>query len=280
LAKIPAAGRGRDRSVTMITYIGHATVLVEMEGTRLLTDPLLRRRVVHLRRGVGLDLPSLGEVDAVLLSHAHYDHLDLPSLARLGRRTRRIAPLGIGGLLRRRGFERVEEVEVGGRVTVGSVKVTATAAAHDGRRPLHSDSGPALGFLIEGSRQIYFAGDTDIFDEMESLAGDIDLAFLPVWGWGRKLGRGQHLGPEEAAAALTLLRPRMAVPIHWGTYLPAHRRVSAATAFFSDPPRTFVRAAAALAPEVDVRVLAPGESLSVPSSRVAEAGTRLGARSP
>jgi L-ascorbate metabolism protein UlaG (beta-lactamase superfamily) len=249
--------------VTAVTYVGHATVLVEIDGARVLTDPLLRRRVVHLRRGVGLDLPSVRGVDAVVLSHAHYDHLDLPSLGRLGHATQLIVPRGIGGLLRRRGFERVEEMDVGERIIVGPLTITATLAEHDGRRPLVRDRGPALGFVIEGSQQVYFAGDTDLFDEMESLAGGLDLALVPVWGWGRKLGRGQHLDPERAAAALTLLRPRIAVPIHWGTYLPYHRRVAAAAAFFRDPPRIFERAAATLAPEVDVRVLAPGESLRI-----------------
>jgi L-ascorbate metabolism protein UlaG (beta-lactamase superfamily) len=258
--------------VTAVTYVGHATVLVELDGARVLTDPLLRRRVVHLRRGVALHRPSVRAVDAVLLSHAHYDHLDLPSLGRLGRATLLVAPKGIGGLLRRRGFERVEEVDVGERVTVGQLTITATLAAHDGGRPLVRDRGPALGYVIEGSRRVYFAGDTDLFDEMESLAGDLDLALVPVWGWGRKLGRGQHLDPERAAAALALLRPRMAVPIHWGTYLPFHRRVRAAAAFFSDPPRSFVRAAAAVAPEVDVHVLAPGESLAM-GPRPASAGS-------
>jgi L-ascorbate metabolism protein UlaG (beta-lactamase superfamily) len=253
--------------VTAVTFVGHATVLVEIDGTRVLTDPLLRRRVVHLRRRVALDVASVEGVDAVLLSHAHYDHLDLPSLGRLGRTTPLVVPRGIGGLLRRRGFERVEEVDVGEQVTVGALTVTATRADHDGGRPLVSDHGPALGYVIEGSQRVYFAGDTDLFGEMELLAGDLDVALLPVWGWGRTLGRGQHLDPERAAAAAALLRPRFAVPIHWGTYHPLHRRVGGEPGFFFDPPHVFARAAARLAPDVHVRVLAPGESLAVHSVR-------------
>ena len=110
---------------------------------------------------------------------------------------------------------------------------------------------------------MYFAGDTDLFDEMALLAGSLDLALLPVWGWGRTLGRGQHLDPMRAAAAAALLRPRIAVPIHWGTYHPMHRRVGSEPGEFFDPPRVFARAAAALAPQVDVRVLAPGESVAL-----------------
>jgi L-ascorbate metabolism protein UlaG (beta-lactamase superfamily) len=178
-----------------------------------------------------------------------------------------VVPRGIGGLLRRRGFANVEEVDVGEQVTVGALTVTATRADHDGRRPLVSDCGPALGYVIEGSRRVYFAGDTDLFEEMELLAGGLDLALLPVWGWGRSLGRGQHLDPERAAAAAALLQPRLAVPIHWGTYHPLHRRVGRDPGFFFDPPRVFARAAAKLAPDVDVRVLAPGESLAIESVR-------------
>lgn len=246
-----------------VTYVGHATVLVDIDGTRVLTDPLLRRRVVHLRRRVALDIESVGGVDAVLLSHAHYDHLDLPSLGRLGRATLLVAPRGIGGLLRRRGFEHVEEVDVGERFMVGALTVTATRADHDGGRPLVKDRGPALGYVIEGSQCVYFAGDTDLFDEMELLAGSLDLALLPVWGWGRTLGRGQHLDPERAAAAAALLRPRIAVPIHWGTYHPMHRRVGSEPGAFFDPPRVFAKAIATLAPEVNVHVLAPGESVAL-----------------
>jgi L-ascorbate metabolism protein UlaG (beta-lactamase superfamily) len=98
--------------VTRVTYVGHATVLVAMDGTRLLTDPLLRWRVGHLRRRTKVE-PDSRRVDAVLLSHAHYDHLDLPSLERLGRSTPLIVPRGIAALVRRWGFEHVKEIGVG-----------------------------------------------------------------------------------------------------------------------------------------------------------------------
>ncbi len=230
-------------------------MLIEHGGVRLLTDPVLRRRVLHLRRHP----PPPSEpprCDAVLLSHLHYDHLDLPTLRALGPGPRVLAPRGAGALLRRGGIERVEELEPGGSIAVGSVTVSATAAEHDGsRRPLGPKVRP-LGFVSSAEQSVYFAGDTDLFAGMEALPR-VDVALLPVAGWGPKLGPG-HLDPEKAAKAAALIRPRVAVPIHWGTY-----RVGRRGAWFSEPPQAFAAQVAELAPEVGVRVLAPGQSLEL-----------------
>jgi L-ascorbate metabolism protein UlaG (beta-lactamase superfamily) len=237
----------------VVRYIGHATVLIELDGVRFVTDPLLRKRVAHLWRAVPLE--AIDHVDAVLISHGHYDHLDLPSLRML--RAKVVVPRGLGPRLR--GFE-VVEVDEGEELTVGPVVVRATHAEHDGGRPLFGD-GPAFGYAILGSRRIFFAGDTDLFDGMNGLVPDLDLALVPVWGWGAKLGRGKHLDPKRAAEALRRLRPKIGIPIHWGTYRPFHRHAGAA--FLTEPVQAFARAAAIAAPEVDVRILRPGEGLEL-----------------
>jgi L-ascorbate metabolism protein UlaG (beta-lactamase superfamily) len=260
--KTPLSRREHTRLMSTVSYVGHATVMVEVDGVRLLTDPLLRRRVAHLRRAVGLDIDALGSPDAVLVSHAHHDHLDLPSLERLGRSVLIVVPRGLGRLLHRRGFESLVEVEKGDELAVGSVTVQATHAEHDGRRRPGRGEGPALGYAILGSRRVYFTGDTGLFPGMDGLVSDLDLALVPIWGWGAKLGRGTHLDPASAAEALRLLRPRAAVPIHWGTYLPLHRGLRAAPTFLSEPAELFVRAAAIAAPGVRVHVLPPGGTLS------------------
>ncbi len=238
-----------------VTYLGHATTLVELDGVRLLTDPLLRRRVLHLRRSG--PVPPLGHVDAVLLSHGHQDHLDVPSLRRLPRETTVVVPTGLGRVVRARGFRDVREVEEGDEVELGGVTVRATHADHHGRA-LPGRSRAAVGFALLGSGRVFFAGDTGLFEGMAGLVPDLDLALLPIWGWGPTLGPG-HLDPSGAAEALTLLRPRLAVPIHWGTLRPAYRSTRAG--FLRAPADAFVAAAHELAPEVDVRVLEPGESL-------------------
>jgi L-ascorbate metabolism protein UlaG (beta-lactamase superfamily) len=115
-----------------------------------------------------------------------------------------------------------------------------------------------LGFLIG---DVWFAGDTDLDDGMRALRGAVDVALIPIWGWGTSLGPG-HLDPEGAARAIALVEPRIAVPIHWGTFLPAglgRRNAS----LLSEPPLEFARHMAELAPATVVETLAPGESLTL-----------------
>ena len=245
-----------------VTYVGHSTVLVSLDGTRLLTDPLLRRRVAHLRRRAGFGRDEIGEVDAVLVSHAHYDHLDVPSLLALGRSTRVVVPRGIGKVLRNRGFTDVTEVTVGEQLRIGDVSVEATYADHDGARAPLLARGDALGFVLAGSRRIYFAGDTDLFEGMRELGEGLDLALVPIWGWGPSLGSG-HLDPDGAARAAALLQPRIVVPIHWGTFHPIHLGLRAVPTFLQHPPTRFVEATQREAPDVEVRVLQPGETLEL-----------------
>jgi L-ascorbate metabolism protein UlaG (beta-lactamase superfamily) len=232
-------------------------VLLELGGVRLLTDPVLRRGVAYLRRhGPPPEVP--GRLDAVLVSHLHHDHLDLTSLRLLPRDLRVLAPAGAAALLRKAGFEQVDELVPGEIADVRGVQIEATLAEHDDRRlPSRARARP-IGFVVGGDRLVYFAGDTDLFPGMDQLRA-LDVALLPVAGWGPKLGPG-HMNAERAARAAEVMRPRTAVPIHWGTLHPAWRSRGA---WFSDPPRQFAAQVARLAPEVDVRVLAPGESLEL-----------------
>jgi L-ascorbate metabolism protein UlaG (beta-lactamase superfamily) len=254
-----------------VTYVGHATVLIEMDGVRVLTDPLLRRRIGALVRLVPMpDVPLTG-IDAILISHLHLDHCDLPSLAAVGRDTHLIVPVGAGAFLRGRGFARVSELAWGRSVEVGAVAVTATEAVHDGRRPVVGPRAQAAGYVLAGAggEAVYFAGDTDLFAGMATLPGvadGVDVALLPVWGWGPVLGPG-HLDPARAVEAAALIRPRHAMPIHAGTYYPAGlRRVYPRN--IVEPPGDFARGVSARGLATEVLVPRPGSVLLTPAAGV------------
>jgi L-ascorbate metabolism protein UlaG (beta-lactamase superfamily) len=251
-----------ERRLPSLTFLGHATMLIEIAGTRILTDPLVFERLLILRRvGSRLDPALHRDLDAVLISHLHVDHLHIRSLLQIGRETRVIMPAGGERLLRDQGFTRVEGVRPGDTVAVGPVQVTATFAKHDGKRPPLGPVAPALGFVLEeGTTKVYFAGDTDAFPAMAELAPDLDVAMLPVWGWGPRLGHG-HMNPRRAAKALRLLAPRYAIPIHWGTLWPfGMGRVVPGR--LTDPPLEFARFARRYAPGVRVLLTPPGEPVS------------------
>ena len=229
-----------------------------MDGVSILTDPLLEDRLglLHRHTDAVAHLIEDVEIDAVLISHAHHDHLHLPSLRRIRGRPRVVVPKGLGHLASRSGHE-VMEVAADEHFKVGSVGIGAIRAEHDGRRRPFGPAALALGYRIAGSSRVYFAGDTDLCPEMDGLAGAVDVALLPVWGWGPRLGTG-HLDPERAAEAVLRIRPRIAIPIHWGTFYPF-----AFARFWphplGDPPREFARETARVAPRTEVRILAPGE---------------------
>jgi L-ascorbate metabolism protein UlaG (beta-lactamase superfamily) len=251
---------------TRVTWWGHSTTWLEESGVTLLTDPLLSNRLIHLKRMAG-GTPALpGPPDAVLLSHLHADHFHLPSLRAVPGEPRLIVPRGAAAFVARNlGAEyarRCLELSPGEETTIGAVKVRAVKAAHDGGRgPWSREKAVAVGFVVEGACRTWFAGDTGLFDEMAQL-GPLDLAQIPVGGWGPTLGSHHHLDPVAAAEALHRVKAGWAVPVHYGTFWPVglsgvreHR--------FSGPGNEFARIAERTAPDSRVRVLAHGESLAI-----------------
>jgi L-ascorbate metabolism protein UlaG (beta-lactamase superfamily) len=244
-----------------VEWLGHATVLIEVDGTRVLTDPVLRKRIGPLiRLAPPVRDESLGNLDAVLLSHLHRDHAQLASLRRVARTAVLIAPQGAGSWLRRQRIENVRELGVGDETEVGGLRIRAVKATHEAQRGPLGPSADPVGFVVRGSGSAYFAGDTDIFEGMEELRRTIDVALLPVWGWGPVLGPG-HLDPAGAARAAALIEPRVAIPIHWGTF--ALPRPFAGRAATDEPAREFAELARKEAPGVEVRLLQPGQRTTV-----------------
>ena len=243
-----------------ITYIGHATTLIEIDGRRLITDPVFRSRILHLSRSAGkIDPDWYAGIDKVLVTHAHWDHLNIRSLRRVGGDPTIIVPPGVDRLVLKNGFKNFRTLEVGECTSIGEIDITAVHADHGGGRLRFLGDETAVGFLIEGSHSVYFAGDTDLFPEMDTLHDSLDVALLPVWGWGPTLGTG-HMDPWQAAEAAALLKPKIAIPIHWGTFFPIGLRWLMPR-FLRFPPLVFEREVQKIAPEVDVRILNPGDRI-------------------
>ena len=254
--------------LAQVNYIGHATVLVDIGQLRVLTDPILRDRVLFLQRHGPNPAPGLlGErpPDIVLLSHLHYDHADLPSLRQIPASTTIIAPKGSGKYLARWAGVQVHEVSEGDKVQVADVEITAMPAEHGQAFSIPRPMGTCLSYVMRNRLSVYFAGDTDLFEGMHEVGQqfDLDIALLPVWGYSYRPGTG-HLTPLTAAQALRRLNPRIAVPIHWGSFRfmgpdSVWRRAN----HLSAPPYAFANHASLIAPDTEVRVLHPGEWTTV-----------------
>ena len=217
-----------------VTWIGHASVLVQMEHVSFLTDPIWSNRPSPVpfagpSRFVepGLKIDDLPPIDFVLISHNHYDHLDLPTLRALADRnpaTVFYVPLGNGALLNQQGISNVEELDWGQTHVYNDVTIACLPAQHWSKRSL-TDERKALWSswaVIGEERRFYFAGDTGYFDGFKLIGealGPFDLVAVPVGAYQpRAMMRESHMNPEEAVRAAIDLRANSAVAIHFGTF--------------------------------------------------------------
>jgi L-ascorbate metabolism protein UlaG (beta-lactamase superfamily) len=253
-----------------VTWIGHATVLVQLDGLTILTDPTWSNVVgpfgvlgVHRYTPPGIRFEDLPRVDVVLISHDHYDHLDAPTVARLARtfNPHFLVPKGLKPWFADRGITNVTELNWGASVAQGGVTFVCTPAQHGGGRTL-ADQGRRLwsSWVVLGSKRFYFGGDTGYYHHFKDAGdayGPFDLAALPIGSYTpRETARPVHMSPEEALQAFTDLRATTFVGIHWGTYALAREP-------FDEPPR---RIAAEVArrelPGDHVLILPPGQTAS------------------
>jgi len=238
-------------SVPTVTWVGHSTLLVQMGHVTFLTDPTWSDTAspiaVGPRRFVepGLAFDALPSIDFVVVSHNHYDHMDLDTLRSLAERGSRIfVPLGNAITLRAAGVEAVEELDWWETRTVGEVEVHCVPARHWSRRGLF-DEDRALwsGWVVKATdRRFYFAGDTGAFPGFEQIAarfGPFDLAALPIGAYEpRAMMAPAHLSPEEAVDAAIALQSTRSVAIHFGTFDLSDEPLD-------EPPRRFLAASAA-----------------------------------
>jgi L-ascorbate metabolism protein UlaG (beta-lactamase superfamily) len=248
-----------------LTWLGHSTIVLEGDGARILTDPLLGRHSGPLRRRGPAPTPGQWrQVDAVLLSHLHHDHAHLATLRTID------APVVTAAVnarfLRRHGVTRALDpgddwYDVRG--TAARVRLTRADHRH---RPMPHRPNAANGHLVRvGGVRVWIAGDTALFDAMAAIpdlaGGPIDLAVVPIGGWGPRLSGG-HLDPADAAEACRLVGAATAIPYHWGTFhLPGAAERPAG--WMSRPGEQFPAELARHAPGCRPLVLAPGESVEL-----------------
>jgi L-ascorbate metabolism protein UlaG (beta-lactamase superfamily) len=216
-----------------VTWVGHSTVLVQLDGVNFLTDPTWAARTGPFsgRIGVGRYTPpgiafdDLPRIDFVLVSHDHYDHLDEGTVRRLAQAFDPlfVVPVGIKAWLGDRGITNVIELNWGGSIAFKGLDITCTPAQHGSGRTL-VDQGRRLwaSWVVRGSKRFYFAGDTGYhthFKETGDTLGPFDLAALPIGSYTpRAIAKPVHISPEEALQAMLDLRATRMIGIHWGTF--------------------------------------------------------------
>jgi len=217
-----------------VTWIGHSTLLVQLDGVNFLTDPTWARRsgpfggLVGVRRftPAPMRIEDLPRIDFVLISHDHYDHLDEPTVRRLAEvfNPTFVVPLGIKAWLADREITNAVELSWGQSIKLSGLTIVCSPAQHGSGRTM-ADQGRRLwaSWAVLGSRRFYFAGDTGYYSHFKDIGealGPFDLAALPIGSYTpREIARPVHISPEEALQAWTDLRAARFLGIHWGTFM-------------------------------------------------------------
>lgn len=261
-----------------VTFLGHSSALITMEGMNILSDPNFSRHIfffIRRRSRIPPTVRNLPRLDLILISHGHYDHLDLPTLRNLPRGTPVAAPPGLETLLRWAGMKHVLTLAEWQSHRLGDVTVTAVPARHfRGRPPLFPTAG-YQGYVIEGRASVYFAGDSALFEGMNAIGErwDIDVALLPIGAYPPPAFRRHHMSPEDAIEAGRRLRAKVIVPIHWGAF-----KLSLEP--FDEPVPRLEQAAREAGLSSSVRILLPGQSISIEDTSTQDGGSPRPERQP
>ena len=252
----------RDNPGIHAGWVGHSTVLLSFDGTQVLLDPNFSNRIKIARRVVELPLQpeEIKDLDVILITHSHYDHLDVPTLKRLPREALLIVPQGCGPLVKDLGYK-VTEISWNEVIDVGGLRIEAFRPNHWGRRSPWDDEerGYNSYILSKNGNGVLFAGDTGyskIFGE-KGKDQRLDLAFFPISAYKPDWFRANHCTPEEALQMFLESGARFMIPIHWGTFILSHEPIE-------EPLERLKQETARLGIEDRVIILKQGESFTVP----------------
>lgn len=240
-----------------ITWIGHASFLVQTPEHSVLIDPNWAKwlKVIKRLRQPGLEIHDLPAIDLVLVTHAHFDHLDRKSLKTVASEQAIVVPQNVGGLVHGLGFDRVQELKHWETFELGSLKVTLTPARHWGARVLHDSHRGFGGFHIQyAGRSVFHCGDSAWFEGFTEIGErlPVEIALLPIGAYEAPTKRDVHMNPEQAIDAFLQLQAQTLVPMHFGTFRLSYEPLH-------EPPERLIRHGAARQVIDRIRILKEGE---------------------
>lgn len=258
-----------------VTFIGHSSFLLQVNGRKVLVDPVFSKRLIVLRRQrrPGSMVEQLPAIDLVLLTHAHMDHLDMASLRRVIRATRRltgrtpevVVPHGVEDLVERLGFSQVHRLSWWGQIEVQGLKITMTPCKHWGARMFRDTHRGYGGYVVEGGGQsVYHSGDTAYFNGFREIGERLkpEVALLPIGAYFPDTYRSVHTSPEEAVRAFVELDAQRMVPMHYGTFRLGREPME-------EPVQRLEAEAARLGIKEQVQILEEGETMHLsPVARI------------
>lgn len=240
-----------------ITWIGHASFLVQTTEHSILIDPNWAKwlKVIKRIRQPGIEIHDLPAIDLVLVTHAHFDHLDRKTLRAVASDQAIVVPEHVGGLVHGLGFNHVQELRQWECFQFGDLKVTLTPARHWGARVLHDSHRGFGGFHIEyAGRSVFHCGDSAWFEGFTEIGErlPVEIALLPIGAYEAPTKRDVHMNPEEAIDAFLQLKARTLVPMHYGTFRLSYEPLH-------EPPERLIRHGADKQVIDRIRILKEGE---------------------